>query len=230
MSGHSSDPPKGHIVCGRFLRWIPRAIPNLVASSRAVSELYWGKKALHVCMKIANLGPRLGRSTLRVRHLKIRCGRGADTIRQRTASGCTWADGGAAAARARAVRGRSRVDTGEDGGRRRRRRSVLWARASSARPWLRIDGATARLVRIGSGFATFDVQALCVSARVCGAACGRAHGCGCCHPVWHPDPTSRTVTVADAFASQSPHPRQARVGSCQASAETPRAWVGLPRS
>jgi hypothetical protein len=54
---------RGRIMCGRFLRWIPRAIPNFVASSPAVSELYWGKKALHVCMKIANLGPRLGRST-----------------------------------------------------------------------------------------------------------------------------------------------------------------------
>ena len=34
-----------------------------MASSPAVSELYWGKKALHVCMKIANLGPRLGRTS-----------------------------------------------------------------------------------------------------------------------------------------------------------------------
>ncbi len=54
---------RGRIMCGRFLRWIPRAILNLVASSPAVSELYWGKKALHVCMKIANLAPQLGRST-----------------------------------------------------------------------------------------------------------------------------------------------------------------------
>jgi hypothetical protein len=40
---------RGRIMCGRFLRLIPRAIPNLVASSPAVSELYWGKKCLHVC-------------------------------------------------------------------------------------------------------------------------------------------------------------------------------------
>jgi hypothetical protein len=35
-------------------------MPNLVASSPAVSELYWGEKCLHVCMKIANLAPQLG--------------------------------------------------------------------------------------------------------------------------------------------------------------------------
>ncbi len=50
-------------MCGRFLRWVPRAIPNLVASRLAVSELYWGEKCLYVCMKIANLAPQLGRST-----------------------------------------------------------------------------------------------------------------------------------------------------------------------
>ena len=52
------------ITCAIFLRWIPRAIPDFVASSPAVSELYWGEKCLHVCPKIANLAPRLGRSTL----------------------------------------------------------------------------------------------------------------------------------------------------------------------
>ena len=52
------------ITCAIFLRWIPRAIPDFVASGPAVSELYWGEKCLHVCPKIPNLGPRLGRSTL----------------------------------------------------------------------------------------------------------------------------------------------------------------------
>jgi hypothetical protein len=48
---------RGRITWACFLRWFPSAIPNLVVSSPAVSELYWGKKALHVCPKIANLGP-----------------------------------------------------------------------------------------------------------------------------------------------------------------------------
>ena len=47
---------------------IRRAIPDFVASSPAVSELYWGEKCLHVCPKIPNLGPRLGRSTQRIAH------------------------------------------------------------------------------------------------------------------------------------------------------------------
>jgi hypothetical protein len=51
------------ITCAIFLRWIPRAIPDFVASGPAVSELYWGEKCLHVCPKIANLAPRLERST-----------------------------------------------------------------------------------------------------------------------------------------------------------------------
>ena len=55
---------RGRTTCARFLRWIRRAIPDFVASSPAVSELYWGEKCLHVCPKIANLAPRLGRSTL----------------------------------------------------------------------------------------------------------------------------------------------------------------------
>jgi hypothetical protein len=46
---------QGRIMLGILLRRFPGAIPNLVASSPAVSELYWGEKALHVCMKIANL-------------------------------------------------------------------------------------------------------------------------------------------------------------------------------
>ncbi len=54
---------RGRITCAIFLRWFPRAMPDLVVSSPAVSELYWGEKALHVRPKIANLGPRLGRST-----------------------------------------------------------------------------------------------------------------------------------------------------------------------
>eukprot|EP01043_Picozoa_sp_COSAG02_P003928 COSAG02_NODE_99_length_37069_cov_24.910957_24_plen_1416_part_00 len=50
------------ITCAIFLTWTPRAIPDFVASSPTVSELYWGEKCLgilHVCPKIANLGPHL---------------------------------------------------------------------------------------------------------------------------------------------------------------------------
>jgi hypothetical protein len=54
---------RGRITRACFLRWFPSAIPNLVVSSPTVSELYWGKKALH---KIPNLAPHLGRSTHRV--------------------------------------------------------------------------------------------------------------------------------------------------------------------
>eukprot|EP01043_Picozoa_sp_COSAG02_P048149 COSAG02_NODE_4698_length_5082_cov_4.415412_2_plen_1410_part_00 len=46
-----------------FSRSFPSAIPNLMVSSPTVSELYRGKKALHVCPKIPNLAPHLGRST-----------------------------------------------------------------------------------------------------------------------------------------------------------------------
>jgi hypothetical protein len=34
---------RGHTVRACFSRWTPRAIPNLVASSPAVSKLYWGE-------------------------------------------------------------------------------------------------------------------------------------------------------------------------------------------
>jgi hypothetical protein len=58
---------RGRTTRACFLRWFPSAIPNPVVSSPAVPELYWGKKALHVCPKIPNLAPHLGRSsTLRM--------------------------------------------------------------------------------------------------------------------------------------------------------------------
>ena len=88
-----------------FMNRYPRAARSYKVSGRAVSKLYWGEKALHVCPKIANLGPSFGRIT----HMPVTYNEACDVARVRCGAargrpGAGWRRAGARGGRGLAPR------------------------------------------------------------------------------------------------------------------------------